>query len=117
MLMGDNQNIYKTYHSLAFFSACPYDMPLWGGSNGEIQPDSESLQKGICNFGLGWDECVLRTEIINEWDGYSYWEKSCTTQVNSSLRSYGLTFCCTPGELQKGAFSEKCFKNEKGMTF
>ncbi|KAB1258636.1 Interleukin-20, partial [Camelus dromedarius] len=45
---------------------CPFDMPLWRGSNGKIQPDSESLRRGICHFGLGWDECVLRTEIIGK---------------------------------------------------
>ena len=64
------------YHSLVFFSACPYVMPLWGRSKGEIQPDSESLRRGICNFGLGWDECVFRNDIIDGWDGHSYSKKS-----------------------------------------
>lgn len=74
---------------MVFFSACPYDLLLWGGSNGEIWPDNESLRRGMCSFGLDWDEDVFRTEIIEGWDGHSYSKKSYSPQVNRSLSSHG----------------------------
>lgn len=80
-------------------------MPLWGRSNEEIQPDSESLHRGRYYFCMDCGSCVFGTETVDKWEVYSCWKN----QVNSSLWSQG------PSQVLEGYFLYMAYQWRKNL--